>query len=271
MSASVSGDGTKLHGWYCRSDHPRGVLLLAHGNAGHVASRASWLRYLQSKARLSVFIFDYRGYGRSEGTPTAEGASYALDYSYTALGILAFAVMACIALPWLPAEQTAALPENVTKFRFNISAILIVTAIAAVYMAMFPRWFLFGLCMATYVSAWAYTIYCWTTFRGLRGRLVSLVACMYLPFLWMLGTKAFYGNVDIEALGLVPGLPMLWLTLLIGGLEEMFWLSLLLTALELIVGIWASRYGQRLAIAYHLFVLIFSTFASFVLHALMRM
>lgn len=67
-------DETKLHGWYCPCDMPRAVVLLAHGNAGNVASRASWLRYLQSRARLSVFVFDYRGYGRSEGTPTVEGA-----------------------------------------------------------------------------------------------------------------------------------------------------------------------------------------------------
>ncbi len=68
-----SKDGTKLHGWYCPSDHPRGVLLIAHGNAGHLAGRAPWLRYLQSQAKLTVFIFDYRGYGRSEGTPTVQG------------------------------------------------------------------------------------------------------------------------------------------------------------------------------------------------------
>lgn len=69
-----SQDGTKLHGWYCPSDKPRAVVLIAHGNAGHVASRAGWLRYLQSKAKLSVFMFDYRGYGRSQGTPTVAGA-----------------------------------------------------------------------------------------------------------------------------------------------------------------------------------------------------
>ncbi len=69
----AADDKTKLHGWYCPCENPRGVILLAHGNAGHVASRATWLRYLQSKARVSVFLFDYRGYGRSEGTPTVEG------------------------------------------------------------------------------------------------------------------------------------------------------------------------------------------------------
>ena len=67
-------DKTKLHGWYCPCASPRAVLLIAHGNAGHVASRAVWLRYLQTRAKVSVFMFDYRGYGRSEGTPTVEGA-----------------------------------------------------------------------------------------------------------------------------------------------------------------------------------------------------
>ena len=70
----TADDKTQLHGWYCPCDNPRAVILLAHGNAGHVASRAPWLRYLQSKAMVSTFIFDYRGYGRSEGTPTVEGA-----------------------------------------------------------------------------------------------------------------------------------------------------------------------------------------------------
>lgn len=67
-------DGTRLHGWYCPCDKPQGVALIAHGNAGHVASRTGWLRYLQRDVRLSVFMFDYRGYGRSEGHPTVEGA-----------------------------------------------------------------------------------------------------------------------------------------------------------------------------------------------------
>lgn len=68
-----SADGTKLHGWYCLCERPRGVVLIAHGNAGHVASRASWLRLLQTQAGLTAFMFDYRGYGKSEGKPTVAG------------------------------------------------------------------------------------------------------------------------------------------------------------------------------------------------------
>ncbi len=70
----TSQDGSKLHGWFCPAETPRAIVLIAHGNAGNVASRASWLRYLQTKANCSVFMFDYRGYGRSEGVPTVKGA-----------------------------------------------------------------------------------------------------------------------------------------------------------------------------------------------------
>jgi fermentation-respiration switch protein FrsA (DUF1100 family) len=67
-------DKTRLHGWYCPCHNPRATILIAHGNAGHIASRAPWLKYLQSRARVATFMFDYRGYGRSEGVPTVEGA-----------------------------------------------------------------------------------------------------------------------------------------------------------------------------------------------------
>jgi fermentation-respiration switch protein FrsA (DUF1100 family) len=67
-------DKTRLHGWYCPCDNPRATVLIAHGNAGNVAVRSPWLRLLQSKMRVSTFMFDYRGYGRSEGVPTVEGA-----------------------------------------------------------------------------------------------------------------------------------------------------------------------------------------------------
>lgn len=69
-----SDDGTQLHGWYCPIDKPRATILIAHGNGGHLASRVEWLKNLQSNLRVSTFLFDYRGYGRSEGTPTVEGA-----------------------------------------------------------------------------------------------------------------------------------------------------------------------------------------------------
>jgi uncharacterized protein len=68
----TSADGTKLHGWYAPHDDPKAVVLVAHGNAGNVTHRYELLRGL-NRAGASVLVFDYRGYGRSEGKPTETG------------------------------------------------------------------------------------------------------------------------------------------------------------------------------------------------------
>jgi len=77
-------DGLRLHGWYLRHEDPRAVVLFAHGNAGNLSHRASHVRFLRDRFRVSVFVFDYRGYGRSEGVPTVDGlvrdARAACDY-----------------------------------------------------------------------------------------------------------------------------------------------------------------------------------------------
>jgi fermentation-respiration switch protein FrsA (DUF1100 family) len=67
-----SADGTKLHGWYVPHERPRAVVLYCHGNAGNVTGRAGVLRVLHQMG-IAVLIFDYRGYGRSDGKPTEEG------------------------------------------------------------------------------------------------------------------------------------------------------------------------------------------------------
>ena len=68
-------DGTRLHGWYCPSETPRATMLIAHGNEGNVTYRVEWLKQLQNILQVSAFMFDYRGYGRSEGEPTVVGIS----------------------------------------------------------------------------------------------------------------------------------------------------------------------------------------------------
>ena len=68
-----SSDGMRLHGWYVPHKTPRAHLLFCHGNAGNLASRAPLMRYLYHQLEVSVFIFDYRGYGKSEGSPSEEG------------------------------------------------------------------------------------------------------------------------------------------------------------------------------------------------------
>ena len=69
----TSLDGTKLHGWYVEHPQPRAVVLYAHGNGENVAYLTPFLKLLRDDLRLSVFAFDYRGYGRSEGSPNEKG------------------------------------------------------------------------------------------------------------------------------------------------------------------------------------------------------
>lgn len=68
-----AADGTRLHGWYIHHEQPRAVVLFCHGNAGNVTHRAEALRLLHDQVGVAVLIFDYRGYGRSEGTPSEHG------------------------------------------------------------------------------------------------------------------------------------------------------------------------------------------------------
>ena len=68
-----ASDGTKLHGWYVPHDKPRAIVLFAHGNGGNLSGRADMLWLLNQRLKLSVMIFDYRGYGRSEGKPDEQG------------------------------------------------------------------------------------------------------------------------------------------------------------------------------------------------------
>ncbi len=68
-----AADGTRLHGWYAHRENARAVVLFCHGNAGNVTHRAHTLAALHDLAGVSVLIFDYRGYGKSDGKPNEEG------------------------------------------------------------------------------------------------------------------------------------------------------------------------------------------------------
>ena len=68
----VAGDGVSLHGWFVpgRSDL---TLLWCHGNGGNISHRLENLLLVHNELGLNVFLFDYRGYGRSDGKPSEQG------------------------------------------------------------------------------------------------------------------------------------------------------------------------------------------------------
>lgn len=78
-----ASDGVQLHGWYLPNEVARGVLLFCHGNAGNISHRLESLAIF-AELGLAVLIFDYRGYGLSEGSPEEAGlyrdVQGAMDY-----------------------------------------------------------------------------------------------------------------------------------------------------------------------------------------------
>ena len=78
-----ASDGVQLSGWYIPNNSSKGTILFCHGNAGNIAHRLEYLRILHRQG-FSVFIFDYRGYGNSQGRTTEKGTyldvEAALDY-----------------------------------------------------------------------------------------------------------------------------------------------------------------------------------------------
>jgi fermentation-respiration switch protein FrsA (DUF1100 family) len=66
-------DGVRIHGWYLPVPQARWVTLVSHGNAGNISHRLDRALLLQARLRSSVFLYDYRGYGASEGSPDEAG------------------------------------------------------------------------------------------------------------------------------------------------------------------------------------------------------
>jgi fermentation-respiration switch protein FrsA (DUF1100 family) len=66
-------DGVRIHGWYLPVPGARWVTLVSHGNAGNISHRLDRALLLQARLQSSVFLYDYRGYGASEGSPDEAG------------------------------------------------------------------------------------------------------------------------------------------------------------------------------------------------------
>jgi fermentation-respiration switch protein FrsA (DUF1100 family) len=68
----TAADGVKFHGWYLRHPHAMGTILHLHGNAGNLEDRRDLVKGLCALG-VNVMAIDYRGYGKSEGSPDEQG------------------------------------------------------------------------------------------------------------------------------------------------------------------------------------------------------
>lgn len=68
-----SRDSQRLHGWFIPAVADAiGTVIHFHGNFGNITYHLKQIHWLPSN-RYNVFTFDYRGFGRSGGTPSKSG------------------------------------------------------------------------------------------------------------------------------------------------------------------------------------------------------
>lgn len=79
----VAEDGVKLHAWLLPLAGARRTVLLCNGNAGNMSYRLDRAREMQRRLGVSVLLFDYRGYGESEGSPDEAGTYRDARAAYT--------------------------------------------------------------------------------------------------------------------------------------------------------------------------------------------
>jgi fermentation-respiration switch protein FrsA (DUF1100 family) len=79
-------DGVRLHAWYAVAPDGAPTLVWSHGNAGNIAGRATILQALAARG-LGVLAYDYRGYGKSGGTPSEAGVYRDVEAAYDALAL----------------------------------------------------------------------------------------------------------------------------------------------------------------------------------------
>ncbi|GAB4266303.1 MAG: alpha/beta hydrolase [Deferrisomatales bacterium] len=68
-----AADGVELHGWWVPGEAVGPCIVFFHGNTGNISHRLDILKRLHNRLGLGVFLFDYRGYGKSAGKPSEAG------------------------------------------------------------------------------------------------------------------------------------------------------------------------------------------------------
>ncbi len=93
-----TSDSLKLSAWFIPAQNAEFTVLFCHGNGGNITHRLDTINIL-NELGLNCFIFDYRGYGTSEGKPSEAGTYRDVEAAYE----------------WLTKNKKVA-PENIILF-----------------------------------------------------------------------------------------------------------------------------------------------------------
>lgn len=77
----LNAGGVKLHAWWVEVPGSQTASLFLHGNAGNLSHRGYAIRAITA-AGASVLVLDYRGYGKSEGSPSEQGLYQDAEAAY---------------------------------------------------------------------------------------------------------------------------------------------------------------------------------------------
>ncbi|MDM8560716.1 alpha/beta hydrolase [Candidatus Parabeggiatoa sp. HSG14] len=108
-----TADAVRLHGWWLSAQtETLGTIIFLHGNAENMSTHISSVVWLPSEG-FNVFLFDYRGYGLSQGKPDFEGLHHDVE-----------AVLALV-------TQREDASSNLIVFGQSLGASLAITSLAA--------------------------------------------------------------------------------------------------------------------------------------------
>lgn len=180
-------------------------------------------------------------------------------------------VFISLTLPWLPLPSANPSEPPKPKVQFPLRFLFIATAIAALFLAAMS---LFPVVLSWMVSAsvFAYFIYFVVNTPQHRLSAATLLGCMTFPYVWVIG----YDELDRlvpTVFWMIAGFPaflpgMLMSRFIEAHFTDSYWTSVLLTAIELGVGIWVIQLGPKRTIVYALFAMLCSTMGSLVFHML---
>ena len=85
-----TSDGNELSCWYYKHPADSGLVLVSHGNGGNISHRSTLTGHLLKDTDYSVLLYDYEGYGNSQGKPSIKGilkdGIAAFDFAVEKLG-----------------------------------------------------------------------------------------------------------------------------------------------------------------------------------------
>jgi fermentation-respiration switch protein FrsA (DUF1100 family) len=76
-----TGDRLQLHGWYIPAPNSEWTILFCNTNGGNMMHQLDSINIFHNLG-LSCFIFDYRGYGSSQGRPSEHGTYFDVGAAY---------------------------------------------------------------------------------------------------------------------------------------------------------------------------------------------